>query len=68
MSFAETHLQEASTQEAESVLEEAKPKKKKCDESDDEEDDRSDRPVPQSSKRKKQLDTCESGPIVLIIN
>ncbi|XP_034427352.1 tubby protein homolog [Hippoglossus hippoglossus] len=52
-----TQLQEASTQEAESVVDEAKPKKKKCDESDDEEDDRSNRPVPQSSKRKKQLDT-----------
>ncbi|XP_019938535.2 tubby protein homolog [Paralichthys olivaceus] len=52
-----THLQETSTQETESVVGEATPKKKKCDESDNEEDDRSHRPDPQSSKRKKQLDT-----------
>ncbi|KAL7371684.1 hypothetical protein ABVT39_003395 [Epinephelus coioides] len=51
------HLQEASTQETESVVEEASPKKNKCDESDDEEDDVSQKPVPQTPKRKKQLDT-----------
>lgn len=57
--FAEMHLQEAATQETESVMDVASPKKNKCDESKNEEEDRSQRPVPQSPKRKKQLDTCE---------
>ncbi|XP_070846703.1 tubby protein homolog isoform X1 [Chaetodon trifascialis] len=51
------HLPEVSTQEAEPVVEEASPKKNKRDESDDEEEDGSKKPVPQSPKRKKQLDT-----------
>ncbi|XP_035468581.2 tubby protein homolog [Scophthalmus maximus] len=51
------HLQEAATQETESVMDVASPKKNKCDESKNEEEDRSQRPVPQSPKRKKQLDT-----------
>ncbi|AWP17526.1 putative tubby protein-like [Scophthalmus maximus] len=53
----EMHLQEAATQETESVMDVASPKKNKCDESKNEEEDRSQRPVPQSPKRKKQLDT-----------
>ncbi|XP_039991888.1 histone-lysine N-methyltransferase, H3 lysine-79 specific-like [Xiphias gladius] len=52
-----THFQDASTQEIESVVEVASPKKNKRDESDDEEEDGSKRPVPQSPKWKKQLDT-----------
>ncbi|XP_022046578.1 tubby protein homolog [Acanthochromis polyacanthus] len=52
------HLQEALTPETEPAMEEASPKKKKEDGSDDEEeDDESRKPVPQSPKRKKQLDT-----------
>lgn len=50
---------EASTQETESVVEVESPKKNKLDGSDHEEEDESNRPVPQSAKRKKQLDTCE---------
>ncbi|XP_041818903.1 tubby protein homolog [Chelmon rostratus] len=48
------HLPEVSTQETEPAVEEATPKKNKCD---DEEEDGPERPVPQSPKRKKQLDT-----------
>ncbi|XP_051273981.1 tubby protein homolog isoform X1 [Dicentrarchus labrax] len=51
------HLLEPPTQETESVVEVASPKKNKLDESDDEEEDGSQRPLPQSPKRKKQLDT-----------
>ncbi|KAM9336261.1 tubby protein homolog [Symphorus nematophorus] len=48
-------LLEASTQETESAVNVASPKKNKCDESDDEEEDV--KPVLQTPKRKKQLDT-----------
>uniref|UniRef100_UPI0037E6FC47 tubby protein homolog n=1 Tax=Semicossyphus pulcher TaxID=241346 RepID=UPI0037E6FC47 len=51
------HLQEASNQEAEADAEAAGSPKESKRESDDEEDDGSHRPVPQTPKRKKQLDT-----------
>ncbi|XP_045924966.1 tubby protein isoform X1 [Micropterus dolomieu] len=51
------HLLEASTQEIESAVDVASPKKNKRDESDDEEEDLSQRLVPHSPKSKKQLDT-----------
>lgn len=41
------------------MVEVESPKKNKRDESDHEEEDESNRPVPQSPKRRKQLDTCE---------
>ncbi|XP_071319478.1 tubby protein homolog isoform X2 [Trachinotus anak] len=50
-----THLEEA--QEIESVGVEASPKSNNRDERDDEEEDMAQRAVPQSPKRKKQLDT-----------
>nr|XP_046232997.1 tubby protein isoform X2 [Scatophagus argus] len=49
--------QKNSTQEKESVAEVASPKKNKRDDSDIEEEEESQTPVPQSPKRKKQLDT-----------
>ncbi|KAG7226344.1 hypothetical protein INR49_013755 [Caranx melampygus] len=52
-----TDLQETSSQEKESAMEMESPKKSKYDENDDREEDRSKRAVPQSPKRKKQLDT-----------
>lgn len=57
--FAEKHLQEVSTQEMEPVVEVSSPKKNKCNESEDEEEDGSQKPVPQTPKKKKQLDTCK---------
>ncbi|XP_070783429.1 tubby protein homolog [Enoplosus armatus] len=51
------HLLEASTPEIESAVEVASPKKNICDESDDEEGDGSRKPLPQSPKKKKPLDT-----------
>ncbi|XP_030255196.1 tubby protein homolog isoform X2 [Sparus aurata] len=51
------HLQEVSTQETEPVVEVSSPKKNKCNESEDEEEDGSQKPVPQTPKKKKQLDT-----------
>lgn len=53
VSIAEKNLTEVET-EAED------PKMNKENESDREEEDGSNRPVPQSPKRRKQLDTCES--------
>lgn len=51
---------EVSNQETELVVEVENPKKNKLDGSDlEEEEDESNRPAPQTAKRKKQLDTCE---------
>ncbi len=61
VSFAEKTLQEVSAPDIEAGVEEERksPKMKKHDESQDEEEDASQKPVPQTPKRKKQLDTCE---------
>ncbi|XP_075949630.1 uncharacterized protein LOC142951742 isoform X3 [Anarhichas minor] len=58
-SFAENHLQEVSSQGIETAGEMASPKKNKHEESDNEEGTQ--RPVLQSPKKKKQLNTCESS-------
>lgn len=58
-SFAEKHLQEASTPETEPIAEAASPKRNKRDESDEEEEDEPQSPVHQTPKKKKQLDTCK---------
>lgn len=52
VSIAEKNLTEVET-------EAGNPKKNKENESDCEEEDGSNRPVPQSPKRRKKLDTCE---------
>ncbi|KAM7370958.1 hypothetical protein PAMP_010465 [Pampus punctatissimus] len=51
------HLQEDLTPDIDSMVEGASPKKNKHVESDDEEEDEQKRPVAQSTRRKKQLDT-----------
>lgn len=59
-SFTEKHLLEISSQDIESPVGVASPKKNKCNETDDEEEEGSERPVvTKSPKRKKQLDTSE---------